>query len=55
VVIVTDPRDYETVLSELKADGVTPATSARLATKAFQRTSEYDRAISSWLGDHPPT
>jgi phosphoribosylaminoimidazolecarboxamide formyltransferase/IMP cyclohydrolase len=54
VVIVTDPKDYSVVLEEMKAGGVTKLTSSRLATKAFQRTSEYDRAISSWLGDHPP-
>ena len=54
VVIVTDPKDYQVVLEEMKADGVTALTSSQLATKAFQRTSEYDRAISAWLGDHPP-
>jgi phosphoribosylaminoimidazolecarboxamide formyltransferase/IMP cyclohydrolase len=54
VVVVTDPADYEPVLAEIRSGGVSPATSARLAVKAFQRTSEYDRAIASWLGDHPP-
>ena len=53
VVIVTDPKDYSVILEEMKAGGVTRLTSSRLATKAFQRCSEYDRAISSWLGDHP--
>lgn len=54
VVIVTDPKDYSVVLEEMRSGGVTSLTSSRLATKAFQRTAEYDRAISSWLGEHPP-
>ena len=51
VTVVTDPADYDSVVTELKAgDGATkPETRRRLAEKAFGRTAAYDAAISSWF------
>ncbi len=50
VVVIIDPADYKTVISELEAEGnVTLPTRERLALKAFARTSMYDSAIFSGL------
>jgi phosphoribosylaminoimidazolecarboxamide formyltransferase/IMP cyclohydrolase len=55
VAIVVDPTDYPEVLSELKAHtgGLSDATRLRLALKAFERTSAYDRAIARGLSPAP--
>jgi phosphoribosylaminoimidazolecarboxamide formyltransferase / IMP cyclohydrolase len=52
VTIVTDPSEYDPLLRELRENGgrVSAATRARLATVAFQRTTEYDAAIARALG-----
>ena len=57
VTVVTDPGDYETVLAEMEEhDGdTTLKTRERLAIKVFQRTSEYDRAISAYLNEEQET
>jgi phosphoribosylaminoimidazolecarboxamide formyltransferase / IMP cyclohydrolase len=51
VTVVTDPSDYECVLSEMRTNGgaTTLQTRFRLARKVFQLTSRYDRAISVYL------
>lgn len=49
VVVVCDPRDYQPVLAELQAGGVTSATRRRLAIKAFSLTAQYDAAIAGYL------
>ncbi len=51
VVVVTDPRDYDPVLEELKKGkgAVSLELRARLAQKVFERTSLYDHAISNYL------
>ena len=51
--IVTDPRDYDSVLAELKENGgeLSRETSRRLATKAFHHTAHYDSVIASWFGE----
>jgi phosphoribosylaminoimidazolecarboxamide formyltransferase/IMP cyclohydrolase len=61
VAVVVDPEDYESVLAEMEADGgLSAATLRRLATRAFQVTSDYDRAIHDYLSgsvggtDDPP-
>jgi len=48
VVVLCDPTDYETVLSELP-QGVSLDTRKRLAGKVFNLTSAYDAAISRFL------
>lgn len=52
VTVVTDPADYEAVLTELQeeAGGTTAKLRERLAIKAFSTTASYDRAISNFLG-----
>jgi phosphoribosylaminoimidazolecarboxamide formyltransferase/IMP cyclohydrolase len=51
VTVVTDPADYELVLSELAANGgaTRPETRRRLAGLAYARTAAYDAAIASWM------
>jgi len=55
VSVVMDPADYPGLLAEMRAHGgVTATTRARLASAAFRRTSDYDRAIAGALGSGPP-
>ncbi|WP_077369944.1 bifunctional phosphoribosylaminoimidazolecarboxamide formyltransferase/IMP cyclohydrolase [Anaerosalibacter sp. Marseille-P3206] len=50
VTVIVDPRDYEVVLSELKAEGKTSInTRRRLACKVFEHTSQYDTLISNYF------
>lgn len=50
VTVVCNPADYETVLSEIKADGnTTRATRLQLSAKAYTHTAEYDMAISTYM------
>ena len=50
VTIVCDPSDYDTVLSELKADGNTSdATRLRLSAKAYTHTAQYDACIATYM------
>ncbi len=50
VTVLSDPADYEGVLSQLREQGeVDEATRAALAVKAFHTTARYDEAISSYL------
>jgi len=48
--VVTDPEQYEEVLTEIREQGgVTLPTRQRLALAAFERTAEYDAAISAYF------
>jgi phosphoribosylaminoimidazolecarboxamide formyltransferase/IMP cyclohydrolase len=49
VALVCDPADYEMVLAELNAAGLTETTRRRLAVKGFAHTAHYDTAIQSYL------
>ena len=51
VAVVTSPDDYEGLIAELRASGggLSLATRWELAKKAFTRTADYDRAISTRL------
>ena len=51
VAVLSSPRQYPGVLEEMRAAGgeVSRATCWRLAVEAFQRTADYDRAISARL------
>ncbi|MES2913679.1 MAG: bifunctional phosphoribosylaminoimidazolecarboxamide formyltransferase/IMP cyclohydrolase [Pseudomonadota bacterium] len=53
VTVVTDPRDYDVLLTQLKAnDGATTmAFRQKLALTAYSRTAAYDTAVSTWLAD----
>ena len=48
--IVTSPLQYQSVLSELQAGGLSFQTRKQLAKAAFQHTAEYDGAIANYLG-----
>ena len=56
VSVVTDPGDYSKIIEEMKQTGgkISEATNFRLATKTFQLTARYDRAISNYLGKINP-
>ncbi len=51
VVVVVDPADYDTLLTELKAEGddLPLARRRALAAKAYAHTGAYDAYISQWL------
>ncbi|GHA24218.1 bifunctional purine biosynthesis protein PurH [Devosia pacifica] len=50
VVVVTDPEDYQAVLSAIDAEGGVPyQLRQRLAAKAYARTAAYDSAIATWF------
>ncbi len=51
VAIVTDPRQYPSLLEELKINhgGVTLTTREQLAAAAFARVAAYDQAIASYF------
>jgi phosphoribosylaminoimidazolecarboxamide formyltransferase / IMP cyclohydrolase len=51
VAVVTDPRLYETVITEMRENegSLLRSTRQRLATLAYTRTASYDLAVSSYL------
>jgi len=51
VTVVTDPADYESILSDLEAhDGhISYSTRKALAAKAFSHTAHYDANIANWF------
>lgn len=50
VTVVCDPADYDLVLGELESGAtVSPELRYQLATKAFGRTANYDRAVNAYL------
>jgi phosphoribosylaminoimidazolecarboxamide formyltransferase / IMP cyclohydrolase len=50
VAVAVDPADYETILSELKADGnVSRDTKRMLQYKVFEHTANYDAMIFNYL------
>lgn len=50
VAVVTDPADYPAIIEALKSGkGIPPGERRALATKAFERTSEYDAAIENYF------
>ncbi|MEM9706033.1 MAG: bifunctional phosphoribosylaminoimidazolecarboxamide formyltransferase/IMP cyclohydrolase, partial [Pseudomonadota bacterium] len=51
IAVVTDTEDYEVLLEELSAGGVTLKTRQYLAQKAFSLTAAYDAMISAWLAE----
>ncbi len=57
VTVVVDPADYDTVLENIRDNKgeTTLKLRERLAIKAFGRTAEYDRAISSFLNKEQTT
>jgi len=52
VVVLSDPTDYDSVISEWRERGeVSQTTRRQLAAKAFRHVSEYDTLIARFLSD----
>jgi phosphoribosylaminoimidazolecarboxamide formyltransferase / IMP cyclohydrolase len=53
VAVLTDPEDYDALLTELDAHGGTTRLDFRrtLAQRAFSRTAAYDAAVSTWMAE----
>ena len=49
VAVIVDPEDYDKVLEELKAGGVSLETKKYLQYKVFAHTAVYDSLISNYL------
>ena len=49
VAVVTDPEDYEWIVSEIKQGGLNLEQRRHLALKAFRHTAEYDSIIQDVL------
>lgn len=49
VTLVCDPADYNSVLDEICAGGITDKTRQRLAVKGFASTMHYDTTIHAYL------
>ena len=49
VVVVVDPGDYDTVMAELLAGGISREEKFRLAAKVFEHTAHYDALIAEYL------
>jgi phosphoribosylaminoimidazolecarboxamide formyltransferase / IMP cyclohydrolase len=51
VTVIVDPADYPKIITEMQANNgaVSKATNFYLAKKVFQRTSQYDTAITQYL------
>lgn len=49
VIVIVDPKDYERVFAEMRADAVTMDTRKSLMYKVYQHTAVYDTLISTYL------
>jgi phosphoribosylaminoimidazolecarboxamide formyltransferase/IMP cyclohydrolase len=49
VAVLTSPAQYDRFLAALRGGGVDQALRRQLALEAFEHTTSYDAAISSWL------
>ena len=49
VAILSDPAQYDEFVAALAGGGIDHATRRRYATRAFERTAEYDSAIARYL------
>ncbi|MBN2042555.1 MAG: bifunctional phosphoribosylaminoimidazolecarboxamide formyltransferase/IMP cyclohydrolase [Candidatus Aenigmarchaeota archaeon] len=49
VIIVTDPCDYDSIISDMKQGSVSLEKRQSLALKAFRRTADYDAGIDKFL------
>jgi phosphoribosylaminoimidazolecarboxamide formyltransferase/IMP cyclohydrolase len=51
VLVVVDPRDYDTILQKLRQSSIDSEYRKRLAHKAFQHVALYDTAIAQYLNE----
>ena len=49
VAVISDPSQYDQLLSAVNSGGFTQAERRQLALEAFRTTAEYDLAIATWL------
>jgi phosphoribosylaminoimidazolecarboxamide formyltransferase/IMP cyclohydrolase len=49
VTVLSDPSQYDAFIAALPSGGLEPAARRRCATRAFERTAEYDSAIARYL------
>ena len=49
VAVISDPSQYDQLLSAISSGGVTNTERRQLAVTAFRTTAEYDVAIATWL------
>ena len=50
VVVVTDPEDYQSILKEIERNGeISMERRSAIALKVFEKTAQYDAAISNYL------
>ena len=55
VIVVTDPNDYETVLTGLRGEGIEPDRRRVFAAKAFAHVSAYDSLVAAYLRNEQST
>ena len=51
VAVISDPSQYDQLLSAVSSGGFTQAERRQLALEAFRTTAEYDLAIATWLAN----
>jgi phosphoribosylaminoimidazolecarboxamide formyltransferase/IMP cyclohydrolase len=51
VAVISDPSQYDQLLTALTNGGFTILERQQLALEVFRRTAEYDLAIANWLGE----
>lgn len=49
VTLICDPTDYNSILDEIRAGGISEKTRQRFAIKGFASTAHYDTAIHAYL------
>jgi phosphoribosylaminoimidazolecarboxamide formyltransferase/IMP cyclohydrolase len=49
VAVISDPSQYDQLLSAISSGGFTQAERRQLALEAFRTTAQYDLAIATWL------
>lgn len=52
VIVVTDCKDYDEVIKELKSDGISIRMRKKYGLNAFKVTAEYDRAIAEYFSEN---
>jgi len=50
VAVISDPSQYDHLITAISAGGFTEAERRTLALEVFRTTAEYDLAIANWLG-----
>jgi len=51
VAVISNPSQYDQLITAISAGGFTEAERRQLALEVFRTTAEYDLAIANWLGE----